>query len=151
MVGSVQDKATRESDRDRLIVRTRYGVVMAARRNWLPRCGAFARSTGLPCRRKPVMTEDGRVRNGRCLNHGGHSTGPRWRDPTHVHVTETNCLMAPKERRGDTDTYFSISTLDTPHVSIFRRGTRIDLTRPPAYQKISTCRYIFFNLKDFFT
>jgi hypothetical protein len=35
-----------------------------------PRCGAYARSTGLPCRRK---VEPGRTR---CRNHGGCSTGP---------------------------------------------------------------------------
>jgi len=50
---------------------------MARWQNWLPRCGAFARSTGLPCRRKPVLTPDGRIRNGRCVNHGGTSSGPK--------------------------------------------------------------------------
>jgi hypothetical protein len=34
------------------------------------RCGAYARSTGRPCARKPLA-------NGRCRNHGGLSTGPR--------------------------------------------------------------------------
>ena len=33
------------------------------------RCGAFARSTGLPCQAKALA-------NGRCRNHGGLSTGP---------------------------------------------------------------------------
>jgi hypothetical protein len=33
-------------------------------------CGAFARTTGLPCQAK-AMT------NGRCKNHGGMSTGPK--------------------------------------------------------------------------
>ena len=33
-------------------------------------CGAFARTTGLPCKAK-AMT------NGRCKNHGGMSTGPK--------------------------------------------------------------------------
>ncbi len=33
-------------------------------------CGAFARSTGKPCKRKALV-------NGRCPNHGGLSTGPR--------------------------------------------------------------------------
>jgi hypothetical protein len=36
-----------------------------------PRCGAFARSTGQPCRRKVAVGEDGRPRP-RCLGHGGH-------------------------------------------------------------------------------
>ena len=35
-----------------------------------PRCGAYARRTGLPCQ-KPAMP------NGRCRLHGGASTGPR--------------------------------------------------------------------------
>jgi hypothetical protein len=33
-------------------------------------CGAYARSTGKPC-------QAGALRNGRCRNHGGLSTGPR--------------------------------------------------------------------------
>jgi hypothetical protein len=32
-------------------------------------CGAFARSTGQPCRARAML-------NGRCRNHGGLSTGP---------------------------------------------------------------------------
>ena len=34
------------------------------------KCGAFARSTGELCQRKPLA-------NGRCRNHGGLSTGPK--------------------------------------------------------------------------
>jgi len=34
------------------------------------RCGAFARSTGQPCKAKALT-------NGRCKNHGGMSTGPK--------------------------------------------------------------------------
>ena len=34
------------------------------------KCGAYARSTGMPCRA-------GALRNGRCKNHGGLSTGPQ--------------------------------------------------------------------------
>jgi hypothetical protein len=34
------------------------------------RCGAFARSTGKPCRMKALA-------NGRCRLHGGLSTGPK--------------------------------------------------------------------------
>ena len=33
-------------------------------------CGAYARSTGQPCRAKALA-------NGRCKNHGGMSTGPK--------------------------------------------------------------------------
>jgi len=34
------------------------------------KCGAYARSTGNPCKAKALA-------NGRCKNHGGLSTGPR--------------------------------------------------------------------------
>ena len=34
------------------------------------KCGAHARSTGNPCQGKAL-------RNGRCRNHGGNSTGPK--------------------------------------------------------------------------
>ena len=34
------------------------------------KCGAYARSTGNPCRAKALT-------NGRCKNHGGLSTGPK--------------------------------------------------------------------------
>jgi len=34
------------------------------------RCGAYARSTGLPCKAKALP-------NGKCRNHGGLSTGPK--------------------------------------------------------------------------
>jgi hypothetical protein len=37
---------------------------------WWPRCGAYARSTGLPCRRKVERDKDGRPK-ARCWNHGG--------------------------------------------------------------------------------
>jgi hypothetical protein len=48
-------------------------------RYWQEACGAHARSTGQPCRRRPVLLPNGQVKNGRCPNHGGHSTGPRTR------------------------------------------------------------------------
>jgi hypothetical protein len=35
-----------------------------------PRCGAWSRNTGLPCRQAAMP-------NGRCRMHGGASTGPR--------------------------------------------------------------------------
>ena len=34
------------------------------------RCGAYARSTGSPCKAQALA-------NGRCRNHGGMSTGPK--------------------------------------------------------------------------
>jgi hypothetical protein len=40
------------------------------RRRDMPRCGAYARSTGQPCKAKALA-------NGRCKNHGGLSTGPK--------------------------------------------------------------------------
>ena len=49
---------------------------MAGRRYWLPKCGAMTR-LGRPCRARPVLNADGSVRNGRCRNHAGCSTGPR--------------------------------------------------------------------------
>ncbi len=45
----------------------------AAKRKRAAKCGAFARSTGKPCQRKPLA-------NGRCRNHGGLSTGPKTQD-----------------------------------------------------------------------
>ena len=35
-----------------------------------PRCGAYARSAGHPCKAQALA-------NGRCRNHGGMSTGPK--------------------------------------------------------------------------
>lgn len=32
---------------------------------------------GRPCRARPVLNPDGSIRNGRCKNHAGKSTGPR--------------------------------------------------------------------------
>jgi hypothetical protein len=49
---------------------------MSGRHYWLPRCGAMTRK-GTPCKRKPILNPDGSVRNGRCLNHGGKSSGPK--------------------------------------------------------------------------
>ena len=40
------------------------------RRRDKPKCGAYARSTGHPCKAKALT-------NGRCKNHGGMSTGPK--------------------------------------------------------------------------
>jgi len=49
--------------------RNRLQQLLANRKKRLTKCGAFARSTGKPCQRKPLA-------NGRCRNHGGLSTGP---------------------------------------------------------------------------
>ncbi|MSQ49747.1 MAG: hypothetical protein EXR30_05085 [Betaproteobacteria bacterium] len=40
-------------------------------------CGAYARSTGKPCRRPPANLNYPYKGNGRCRNHGGLSTGPK--------------------------------------------------------------------------
>jgi len=40
------------------------------KRNKKARCGAYARSTGQPCKALALI-------NGRCRNHGGMSTGPK--------------------------------------------------------------------------
>jgi hypothetical protein len=48
---------------------------MAGRR-WLPRCGALTRR-GTFCLASPVLNPDGSIRNGRCRNHAGCSTGPK--------------------------------------------------------------------------
>ena len=56
------ERRQREHDR-----RQQY---QAAKRKRKARCGAFARSTGEPCKRKALA-------NGRCKNHGGMSTGPK--------------------------------------------------------------------------
>ena len=42
----------------------------AAFKPYHPRCGAHARSTGMPCKAKAMN-------NGKCRNHGGMSTGPK--------------------------------------------------------------------------
>ena len=43
---------------------------MVGRPLYSKRCGAYARSTGLPCKAKALP-------NGKCRNHGGLSTGPK--------------------------------------------------------------------------
>ena len=50
----------------------RYGV-RGGDPTTAPRCGAWARRTGLPCRQAAMA-------NGRCRMHGGTSTGPRTAD-----------------------------------------------------------------------
>ena len=46
---------------------------MVGRQLYKKPCGAYARSTGLPC--KAMGLE-----NGRCRNHGGLSTGPKTKE-----------------------------------------------------------------------
>lgn len=50
-------------------------------------CGAYARSTGRPCQAKAM-------RNGRCKNHGGMSTGPRTPEGRQAIAEATRLRMA---------------------------------------------------------
>jgi hypothetical protein len=51
------------------------------------RCGAFARSTGQPCKAKALV-------NGRCKNHGGLSTGPKTLEGRQAVAKATSKRMA---------------------------------------------------------
>jgi hypothetical protein len=72
----VRDPVSQKNARSTAIYSTCHGLFsMRKARNyrqayWWPKCGAFARSTGLPCRRKVERGEDGRPKT-RCWNHGG--------------------------------------------------------------------------------
>ena len=50
--------------------RVRHKPAPRKRRRDKARCGAYARSTGKPCKAQALA-------NGRCRNHGGMSTGPK--------------------------------------------------------------------------
>jgi hypothetical protein len=65
---NIVDKLMAEHEAWRKRVRRRPAP--PRRRRDMPRCGAYARSTGQPCKAKALA-------NGRCKNHGGMSTGPR--------------------------------------------------------------------------
>ena len=56
------------------------------------RCGAFARSTGCPCQAQSL-------RNGRCKNHGGLSTGPRTPEGRKAVAEATRQRMASGQRK----------------------------------------------------
>ena len=56
------------------------------------RCGAYARSTGEPCRAHLCRRPDGSIGK-RCKNHGGLSTGPR--TPEGKARTKLNLLRTP--------------------------------------------------------
>ena len=58
------------ADEHRKREHTRRQQYQAAKRKRAAKCGAFARSTGEPCKRKALA-------NGRCRLHGGLSTGPK--------------------------------------------------------------------------
>jgi len=54
-------------------------------------CGAYARSTGKPCRAKALA-------NGRCKNHGGMSTGPKTPEGRKAIAQSTRQRMASGQR-----------------------------------------------------
>jgi hypothetical protein len=56
------------------------------------RCGAFARSTGRPCKAKALP-------NGRCKNHGGMSTGPKSLKGRKAIADATRQRMASGQRK----------------------------------------------------
>lgn len=56
------------------------------------KCGAHARSTGLPCQAKSMA-------NGRCRNHGGLSTGPKTPEGRQAIAEATRQRMASGQRK----------------------------------------------------
>ena len=56
------------------------------------RCGAYARSTGSPCKAKAMP-------NGRCKNHGGMSTGPKTPAGREAIAEATRQRMATGQRK----------------------------------------------------
>ena len=56
------------------------------------RCGAYARSTGKPCKAKAMP-------NGRCKNHGGMSTGPKTPQGRQAIAQATRQRMASGQRK----------------------------------------------------
>lgn len=56
------------------------------------RCGAYARSTGFPCKAKAMS-------NGRCKNHGGMSTGPKTPEGRKAIAEATRQRMATGQRQ----------------------------------------------------
>ena len=55
-------------------------------------CGAYARSTGNPCRAKALP-------NGRCKNHGGLSTGPKTTEGRQAISKATRHRMASGQQK----------------------------------------------------
>jgi hypothetical protein len=56
---------------------------------WWPRCGAYARSTGLPCQRKVERDKDGRP-GARCWNHGGAAGSGKQTEAGRRNIGEAN-------------------------------------------------------------
>jgi hypothetical protein len=56
------------------------------------KCGAYARSTGSPCKAQALL-------NGRCKNHGGMSTGPKSLEGRKVIAEASRKRMASGQRK----------------------------------------------------
>lgn len=56
------------------------------------KCGAYARSTGHPCKAKALS-------NGRCRNHGGLSTGPKTLEGREAIAQATSQRMASGQQK----------------------------------------------------
>ena len=56
------------------------------------KCGAYARSTGQPCKAKALA-------NGRCKNHGGMSTGPKTPEGRNAIAEATRKRMSAGQRK----------------------------------------------------
>ena len=57
-----------------------------------PKCGAYARSTGSPCKAQALS-------NGRCKHHGGMSTGPKTPEGRKAISEATRQRMASGQRK----------------------------------------------------
>ena len=64
------------------------------------KCGAYARSTGNPCKAKAMP-------NGRCKNHGGMSTGPKTPEGRQAIVEATRQRMASGQRKRVLDGFYA--------------------------------------------
>ena len=73
-------------------------------------CGARTRA-GAPCKRQPIRCHDGRVRNGRCRNHGGMNY-QKGGDPFAPSLTTARIEKAAAKARGDAFAAFMASPLD---------------------------------------
>jgi hypothetical protein len=63
-------------------------------------CGAYARSTGEPCKAKALP-------NGRCKNHGGMNTGPKTPEGREAIAEATSQRMASGQRKRVLEGYYA--------------------------------------------
>tara|TARA_X000001316_G_scaffold1631_2_gene319 strand:- start:323 stop:577 length:255 start_codon:yes stop_codon:yes gene_type:complete len=80
---------------------------MVGRPLYSKRCGAYARSTGLPCKAKALP-------NGKCRNHGGLSTGPKTKEGK---LKALMNLKHVKDKLKTKDTY-NIREAATGHTTV---------------------------------